>query len=272
MDESFNMRKAERLSAFGLLLLSVALPYLIEHLSGNATAAIIAFLCCLLAGVVLMVLASRRVKTAAEHISLLGASIPATDPQPDQSLSDADPCVDIELLENRDGSLNETTFFLCNNGGSVARNIQLQPIDLICGRLVFESVGSISKGAKQGLRPHLDGVGILPAFDVIPLFNREWDAVGRSTGTIPEELMIPVAIQYQNHRGAPFETTADLVFFGIKEHMQRSPGRIFEYDPVTSVRNVRSTKLPRISAVEELARLELSQKPGAPGSRRAFRR
>lgn len=159
-------------------------------------------------------------------------------PQP-PAVKDSDPCVDVEIVEKRDRALTEVLFVLTNNGGGVARNVQIEPLKLRSGKVTFECVGALSKGGKKAVTLYLEDTGAVLAFDVIRLFNQEWDVVGTEQGTIPEELIVPVRIAYQDYVGAWFQTCAAVVFYGIKEHLKRHPS-FRHFEPVISIRDVRS--------------------------------
>jgi len=162
------------------------------------------------------------------------------------ALRGTDPCVDVELSQEKTSLGLKTAFVLTNNGGGVARNVQLQPIRLHRGTVTFECLGALPAGEKRDVKPHLEAHGVVSPWDVVRLFNLEWDTVGKESGTIPEELIISVGITYANYRGDAFETTADIVFFGVREHLQRNSS-FSDHQTIISIRNVRSGRTATLS-------------------------
>lgn len=127
-------------------------------------------------------------------------------------ISESDPRIFLEFIDERENQLYKRTFLrLRNGGGSDALDVHVDDIQLRANRVSFpNTAGSIAAGASERFNPRTQdrGGAIDTCFFVKALLD-EWNSYN-DVGL--EELKIPIRVAYENYaRTAVIETTCNLV-------------------------------------------------------------
>jgi hypothetical protein len=126
---------------------------------------------------------------------------------------ESDPRIYVDVLDKRDGFAGTTSpatpFRYRNEGGSVAHNVQFQPIDSPLGQVTFKQVDSIAAQSTAEVKPEIEKHELFQKNNVATLLRNLWN----SNGDLTERFVMPCTVTYEDYTGTrKFESAFDIVY------------------------------------------------------------
>jgi hypothetical protein len=132
-----------------------------------------------------------------------------------QSISESDPRIYVEVLDERRGIVDQITRLkLTNTGSGDAHRVQVCAVGLRTATVTFDSVGVIPFGSPALIEPSIDSYGVMQRRNLVFAMMKEWETFDDPNKT---ELAVPVRVVYDDVQGKPFETTFDIVLDPVEE-------------------------------------------------------
>ena len=137
---------------------------------------------------------------------------------------------------------SKSVFILQNHGGSVARNVRIEPLRLPVGEATFEPVDHIAEKRHREVVPTIENFGVLQKHNLGHLLVKEWDSAGEPT----DEFVYPIRVVYDDYADRKFETTFNMVFHAVRftirdNHSSAWPGN---QRPIFEIRDTKVKPLP----------------------------
>jgi hypothetical protein len=157
-----------------------------------------------------------------------------------ETLSDADPRIYlIDIKEAGDAMFQRSPFLLKNGGGTVAHNIQVQPLTFGYQKVTFPSIDTLLKDATVEVVPVVAGAE-MNEHNLLPVLQAAWNAVvsedyGKLVGVFPFSL----SITCQSFDGSrTVETTVEMEYSYLTQAFNDTPnlGTGLKENPVKIVR------------------------------------
>lgn len=130
-------------------------------------------------------------------------------------VSEADPRIYLDVLDQRKTFHSKTVFSLRNRGKSVAHRVQINPLKLNCGEATFSSVETLAPDEEKHVLPEVEKISPIWRHDISRIMLKEWDNAG-DIGV--SEFSRPMSISYEDYNSKnTWETRFDLVYHPVQD-------------------------------------------------------
>jgi hypothetical protein len=151
-------------------------------------------------------------------------------------VSESDPRVYVDIIDQREAFHAKTIFSLRNRGDGVAHRVQIQPLKLSCGEALFPAVEIIAGDEEKQIVPEVEKVFPVWRHDISRIMLKEWDHAGDIN---VHEFVRPMSITYEDFNAErKWETTFDLVYQVVQDIVQRD-WKLEEKPELLQVKNIR---------------------------------
>lgn len=171
------------------------------------------------------------------HARMFSAASVATGAEePASHVSESDPRVYVDVLDERKAVHSKTIFSLRNRGRSVAHRVQIQPLKLNCGEATFPMADVLGPDEVKAVIPEIEKIMPVWRHDISRIMLKEWDAAG-DIGIF--EFVRPMSITYEDYNSRrQWQTTFDLVYHVVQDIIERD-WQLSEKPEILQVRNTK---------------------------------